>query len=111
MDPKNAGNGQLYNNWYLKNLSGVLFSSESYTLTACQFIWKNKQFFILKIEEDGNIPIYIQQDATLHSLFISVNCCTCFGWYHHPSSGVHTIVSTAYGICHTVTPTCRDSDR
>ena len=25
------------------------------------------------------IPIYIQQDATLHSLFISGNCSTCFG--------------------------------
>ena len=28
----------------------------------------------------------IQQDATLHSL--SGNCFTCFGWYHHPSSGL-----------------------
>ena len=37
------------------------------------------------------IPIYsyIQQDAMLHSLFISVNCSTCFGWYFHPSSGAH----------------------
>jgi hypothetical protein len=25
------------------------------------------------------IPIHIQQDATLHSLFISGNCSTCFG--------------------------------
>ena len=53
------------------------------------------------------IPIYIQQDANLHSLFISGNCCTCFGWYLHPSSGAHTTVSTASGICHTVTATCR----
>jgi hypothetical protein len=53
------------------------------------------------------IPIYIQQDATLHSLFISGNCSTCFGWYHHPSSEAHTNVSTASGICHTVTATCR----
>ena len=51
--------------------------------------------------------IYIQQDATLHSLFISVNCSTCFGWYHHPSLGAHTTVSTAPGIFHTVTATCR----
>jgi hypothetical protein len=51
---------------------------------------------------------YIQQDATLHSLFISENCSTCFGWYfHHPSSGAHTTVSTASGFCHTVTATCR----
>jgi hypothetical protein len=43
------------------------------------------------------IPIYIQQDATLHILFISGNCSTCFGWYHHPSSWAQTIVSTASG--------------
>ena len=57
----------------------------------------------------NSIPIYsyIQQDATLHSLFISGNCSTCFGWYFHPSSGAHTTVSTASGICHTVTAICR----
>jgi len=54
-------------------------------------------------------PIYIQQDATLHSLFISGNCSTCFGRYFHPSSGVHTTVSAASGICQTVTATCRYS--
>src|SRR5215475_4846304 len=53
------------------------------------------------------ITIYIQQDATLHSLFISGNCSTCFGWYFHPSSGAHTTASTASGICHTVTAICR----
>jgi hypothetical protein len=53
------------------------------------------------------IPIYIQQDTTLQSLFISGNCYTCFGWYFHPSSGAHTTVSTASGICHTVTAICR----
>ena len=55
----------------------------------------------------SHIPIYIQQDATLHSLFISGNCPTCFGWYLHPSSGAHTTVSTASGICHNVTATRR----
>ena len=52
------------------------------------------------------IPIYNQQDATLDSLFISEICSTCFGWYFHPSSGAHTIVSTASGICHTDTAIC-----
>jgi len=42
----------------------------------------------------------------LHSLFISGNCSTCFGWYFHPSSGAHTTVSTASGICHIVTVIC-----
>jgi hypothetical protein len=55
----------------------------------------------------NSIPVYIQQDATLHSLFISENCCTYFGWYFHPSSGAHTPVSTASGIFHTVTAICR----
>ena len=45
------------------------------------------------------IQIYIQQDATLHSLFISGNCSTCFGWYLHPSSGANTTVFTASGTC------------
>jgi hypothetical protein len=49
---------------------------------------------------------YIQQDATSHSLFISGNYSTCFGWYFHTSSGAHTTVSTASGICHTVTAIC-----
>ena len=38
------------------------------------------------------ILIYIQQNATLRSLFISGNCSTCFGWYLHPSSGAHTTI-------------------
>jgi len=37
----------------------------------------------------------------------SGNCSTCFGWYLHPSSGAHTTVSTASGVCHTVTAICR----
>jgi hypothetical protein len=53
------------------------------------------------------IPKYIEQDATLHSLFISGNCSTCFGWYFDPSSGAHTTASTASGICRTVTVICR----
>ena len=32
-----------------------------------------------------NMAIIIQQDVTKYSLFKSVNCSTCFGWYfiHH----------------------------
>jgi hypothetical protein len=56
----------------------------------------------------NSILIYIQQDATLHILFISGNFSTFFGWYFHPSWGAHTTVSTASGICHnTVTAICR----
>jgi hypothetical protein len=61
----------------------------------------------------NSIPIYlyIQKDATLHSLFISGNCSTCFGWYFHPSSGAQTTVSIASGICQTVTAICRYHER
>ena len=38
---------------------------------------------------------------------LSGNCSTCFVWYLHPSSGAQTTVSTASGICHTVTAICR----
>jgi hypothetical protein len=53
----------------------------------------------------NSIPIYsyIQTDVTSRNLFISGKCSTCFGWYFHTSSGAHTTVSTASGICHTVT--------
>jgi hypothetical protein len=51
--------------------------------------------------------VYIQEDALLHSLFISENCSTCFGWYFHLSSEAHTTVSTASDICHAVTAICR----
>ena len=53
------------------------------------------------------IPIHIQQDATLHGLFMSGICPTYFRWYLHPSSGAHTTVSTASGTCQTFTATCR----
>jgi len=42
---------------------------------------------------------------------LSVDCSTCFEWYHHPSSGGQTIVSTASGICHTVISICRYRER
>jgi hypothetical protein len=38
---------------------------------------------------------------------LSGNYSTCFGWYHHSSSGAQTIVSTASGICHIVIAICR----
>ena len=45
------------------------------------------------------ILMYIQQDATLHSVFISGNCSTRFRWFLHPSSGARTTVFTASGTC------------
>jgi len=43
----------------------------------------------------------------MQQFILSGNCSTCFGWYHHPSSGAQTTVSTASDICRNVTATCR----
>jgi hypothetical protein len=73
-------------------------------ICKCSFLWLVNKRTLKKFRY---LLLYIQQDETLHSLFISGNCSTCFGWYHHPTSGGQTTVSTASGICHTVTATCR----
>jgi len=57
----------------------------------------------------SNIYIYPTSCNVTHFI-LSGNCSTCFGWYHHPSSGAQTTISTASGICHnTITATCRYS--
>jgi hypothetical protein len=58
-----------------------------------------------------NILIYhvYPTRCNVTQFILSVNCSTCFGWYFHPSSEAHTTVSTAPGIYHTVTATCRYS--
>jgi hypothetical protein len=81
---------------------GHLYNLNMRLLTVCLILI----LLMWRIGWDNSISIYIQQDATLHSLFISGNCSTCFGWYFHPSSGAHTPASTASGICHTVTTIC-----
>jgi len=37
---------------------------------------------------------------------VSENHSPCFRWYPHPSSGAHTTVPTASGICHIITAIC-----
>ena len=81
-------------------------------MCICENDQQDAHFFLInlfQLNHPLHIPIYeyIQKDATLHSLFISGNCSTCFGWYLHPSSGVHTTVSTASGTCQALTATCR----
>ena len=44
---------------------------------------------------------YNQQDATLHNLFISVKCSTCFRRFLHPSSGAQNCI---YSIGYFVEP-------
>ena len=62
------------------------------------------------------IYIYIKVYSNIYptrcnvtQFILSGNCSTCFGWCLHPSSRVHTTVSAASGICHTVTAICRYS--
>jgi hypothetical protein len=53
--------------------------------------------------------MYIQQDSTLSSLFYLETAVHVSGG--NPSSGAQTTVSTASGICQTVTATCRYTGR
>jgi len=52
-------------------------------------------------------PLIYPTRCNVTQFILSGNCSTCFGWYHHPSSGVQTTVSTASGICYNVTAICR----
>jgi len=74
-------------------------------------LWTKSDFNVHGSAHRKNIVIYIQQNTTLHSLFYLETALHVFGWYHHPTSGTQTTVSTAPGICHTVTATCRYSGR
>jgi hypothetical protein len=56
----------------------------------------------------NNVLIYIYATRCNVTQFIlSGKCSTCFECYFHSSSGTHTTLSAASGICHTVTATCR----
>jgi len=61
------------------------------------------------------IELYLQHLVFVTPLLLSAaiaeNVLRVLGWCHHPSSEAHTTVSTASGICHTVTATCRYSGR
>ena len=64
-------------------------------------------------EHENESKIYSKYSNTyptrcnVTQFILSGNCSTCFGWYHHPSSGAQTTVSTASGISHTVIAICR----
>jgi hypothetical protein len=55
------------------------------------------QFYVQGFVHREYMSLSLQQDATICSLLIPVNCSTYFGWYLHPSSGAHIAVSTASG--------------
>jgi len=81
----------------------ILFHFKHEETQSRSRIW----FHTRKFKAQGSVHrkyilIHIQQDAALHSLFISGNCSTYFRWYLHPSSGAHTTVSTVSDTCQTV---------
>jgi len=72
-------NNCIYSIWYL-----------SHRYCYLPLSWKSWNWFVCAV---GGVR------STLYSS-------TCFGWYHHPSSGAQTIVSTSSDICHTVIAIC-----
>ena len=59
-------------------------------------------FYVHESVHRESMSITVQQDATFTFYYISGNYSTCFGWYHHPSSGAHITVTTASGTGRTV---------
>jgi hypothetical protein len=80
-------------NYMFRLCIGPLVTASRIRLTIILLMWRIGW-------APSSIPIYIQQDATLHSLFISGNCSTSFGWYFHPSSGAYyNYLTSNYTIC------------
>jgi hypothetical protein len=50
---------------------------------------------------------YISNKMQRYTVYLYLETALRFGWHFHPSSGAHTTVSTASGICHIVTAICR----
>ena len=77
-------------------------STHEFRHIHCEFYTKREIIHIFYLHGSVHrkyIPICIQQDANLQQFIISENCSTCFGCYFYPSSGAHTTVSTASGMC------------
>jgi hypothetical protein len=81
--------------WFVGFLSLILRKLNVYKMQTNEWLEHLYRFNVYGSMHRKYIPVYIQQYAMLHSLFMYGNCATCFGWYLHPSSGVHTTVSTA----------------
>ena len=73
-------------------------------MIKCGIHAKIERHFVNRLDLYSNIYSTI---CNVTQFILSGNYSTCFGWYHHPSSGAHKTVSTASGICHTVTGICR----
>jgi hypothetical protein len=82
------------------------FYCQSINVHPCENWMLYKYSKLKKYLPYSNICVYptICNDT---QFILSGNCSTCFGWYHHPSSRAQTTISTASGICHTVTAICR----
>ena len=61
---------------FLSELCGFGYSARHKPFTA---VAHSNRFNVHGFVHRKNIPIYIQQDATLHSLLYLENCSTCFG--------------------------------
>src|SRR5215475_4474095 len=56
----------------------------------------------------GKCIVSISNKMQRHTIYLYLETALHVSeWYFHPSSGAHTTVSTASGICHTVTAICR----
>ena len=77
-------------------LSNVLHSPNCVhpLLVVCLHTWYRTNTNSINL-----MSIIVQQDATIYRFYyISADSSTCFGWYHHPSSGARS--NCNYNIWH-----------
>jgi hypothetical protein len=95
---------------FLQTLIKTAIHDECTTATTHYLVTTVAVFNIYGSVFCKNILVYIQQDATLHSLFYLETALHVLGGTttHHQE---RKQLSTASGICHTITATCRYSSR
>jgi len=100
----------------LSKINSRYVSRQRILKISCDFKKKTGKENKIQVSWKGNINLRFYSNiyptrSNITQFILSGNCSTCFGWYHHPLSGAQTTVSTASGICHTVTAICRHCGR
>jgi hypothetical protein len=84
----------------VKKKNEYIQKKQSGTKVTSHSVLKSQRPYV--IFQYTRVHVYPKR-CNVTQFILSGNCSAWFGWYHHPSSGAQTTVSTASGICHTVT--------
>ena len=86
------------------NVAGLsCFVLKPLSIAYLVILWYHRMLISAAISNNNNNYYYSNICPTrcnVTQFILSGNCSTCFGCYHHPSSGEQTTVSTASGTYH-----------